>query len=312
MSVFYSTDNLPEFHHAVVTIGTFDGVHLGHQKILKTVIDQARALQGESIVITFHPHPRKLLLPQQDIKILTPLEDKIAKLTELGIDHVIVIPFTKAFASLSAEEYIQDFLVAKCHPQTIVIGYDHHFGSDRKGNIHLLKAVQDKYHFNLIEIPEQLIDEAGISSTKIRKALLAGDVAEARNMMGRYYSLKGRVIKGRQLGRTIGYPTANIHVADSEQLMPGVGIYSVWVKYGSDTYGGMLSIGYNPTVTEDTSMKMEVHIFDFNKEIYDEPLEVQWVQYLRPEYKFDSLEALKKQLQADEIRAKQSLKEQRS
>jgi len=305
MGVFYSTDKLPEFRNAVLTIGTFDGVHLGHQKILKTVTDEAQKINGESIVLTFHPHPRKLLFPQQQLEIITPLEEKINFLSSFGIDHVIVVPFTKEFSQLSAKDYIRDFLVGKFHPHTVVIGYDHHFGSDRSGNITLLKAEQKTYNYQLIEIPEQLIDEAGISSTKIRKALLEGDVKESAAMMGRFYSLKGTVVKGKQLGRTIGYPTANIQLKNTEQLLPAIGVYAVKVNYENALFGGMLSIGYNPTVTEEKTIKIEVNIFEFNREIYGEQLEILFLTRMRGEEKFASLDDLKKQLQADEHYARQ-------
>lgn len=308
MGVFYHTENLPEFQNAVVTIGTFDGVHLGHQAILQTVMDQAEKIHGESIVITFHPHPRKLLFPHQELKILTPLEDKISLLKSLGIDHIVVVPFTTDFSNLSAEQYIHDFLLDKFHPHTIVIGYDHHFGSDRKGNIHLLKATQQECNFQLIEIPEQLIDEAGISSTKIRKSLQEGDVREAALMMGRGYSLKGIVVTGNQLGRTIGYPTANLRLIDTDQLMPSLGIYGVQVRYKEELLGGMLSIGYNPTVTDQKTIKIEVNLFDFNKDIYGDPLELIFIGYMRGEQKFESLQALTIQLKKDEEMAKSILK----
>lgn len=312
MGVFYSTERLPKFKNAVITIGTFDGVHLGHQKILKTVIDEAHKVQGESIVITFYPHPRKLLFPQQPISILTPLEEKISLLTAIGIDHILIVPFTIEFSKLSARQYVKEFLVEKFHPHTIVIGYDHHFGSDRKGNIHLLEQLQQTYAFQLIEIPEQLIDEAGISSTKIRKSLQGGAVSDAAMMMGRNYRLKGEVIRGNQLGRTIGYPTANLKLNDAEQLMPALGIYCVQVVYEKKHYGGMLSMGYNPTVTQEKTIKIEVNIFDFDKEIYGETLELVFVEKMRDEQKFDSLEALKEQLKQDEIKAKQILKNNNS
>ncbi|HTN44935.1 MAG TPA: bifunctional riboflavin kinase/FAD synthetase [Flavipsychrobacter sp.] len=308
MGVFYHTDNLPEFKNAVVTIGTFDGVHLGHQAILQTVIDKAIEMQGESIVITFHPHPRKLLFPHQELKMLTPLEDKISLLKNLGIDHIVVVPFTTEFSNLSAEQYIHDFLVDQFHPHTIVIGYDHHFGSDRKGNIHLLKATQLECNFQLIEIPEQLIDEAGISSTKIRNSLQTGDVREAAMMMGRGYSLKGTVITGNQLGRTIGYPTANLSLTDTDQLLPCLGIYCVQVRYKEELLGGMLSIGYNPTVTDQKTIKIEVHLFDFDRDIYGDALELIFIQYMRGEQKFESVQALTAQLKKDEVMAKSILK----
>lgn len=304
MSVFYNTDNLPKFKNAVITIGTFDGVHLGHQKILKTVIDKAKEVNGESVVITFHPHPRKLLFPQQPLKILTPLSAKIWLLSSLGIDHIVVVPFTKEFAALSASQYIKEFLIEKLNPHTIVIGYDHHFGQDRSGNIQLLKQEQNDFGYKLMEIPEQVIDEISISSTKIRSALMSGKVAESAKMTGRNYSIKGKVVKGRQLGRAIGYPTANIQPLDSEQIIPAIGIYCVQVKSKHKLYGGMLSIGYNPTVTDEKTIKIEVNIFDFDQSIYNEEVEVFFIEKMRDEEKFDSLDALKEQLKMDEMMAR--------
>ncbi len=307
MSVFYNSEKLPLFRNAVITIGTFDGVHLGHQKILRTITDTAKNIGGESVVITFDPHPRRLISPDKELKILTPLENKIELISSQGVDHIVVVPFTLEFSTLSAEQYISDFLIEKFHPNTIVIGYDHHFGSDRTGNIQLLKSVQQQYNYQLIEIPEQLVDEAGISSTKIRTALQNGNVQDAATMMGRSYSLKGKVIKGKQLGRTIGYPTANIDAADNDQLLPSVGIYCVKVVHESKEFGGMLSIGYNPTVTDEHTIKIEVNIFDFDKNIYDDLLEIVFINYMRSEEKFDSLEALKSQLAKDELMARKML-----
>lgn len=308
MALFFDTGHLPGFKNAVVTIGTFDGVHLGHQKILQTVIDEARAVQGESMVITFDPHPRKLLFPEKELKILTPLQEKLALISSIGIHHIVVVPFTKEFSSLSAQQYIQDFLIGKFHPHTIVIGYDHHFGNDRKGNIRLLEKEQTVYGYKLIEIPEQVVDEASISSTKIRNALLNGNVQESAAMMGRYYRIKGTVIKGNQLGRTIGYPTANLRLLDENQLLPAIGIYCVQVRYGNFLYGGMLSIGHNPTVTQEKSIKIEVHIFEFHKEIYGEEIELVFIDKMRNEEKFSSVEELKMQLKKDEVAAREVLR----
>lgn len=307
MALFFDTGHLPEFKNTVVTIGTFDGVHLGHQKILQTVIDQACEVNGESMVITFDPHPRKLLFPDKELKILTPLREKLALISSIGIHHIVVVPFTKEFSSLSAQQYIQDFLIGKFHPHTIVIGYDHHFGNDRGGNIRLLKKEQNVYGYKLIEIPEQVVDEASISSTKIRNALLNGNVQESAAMMGRPYSIKGIVVKGNRLGRTIGYPTANIRLQDENRLLPAIGIYCVQVKYANTLYGGMLSIGYNPTVTDEKTIKIEVNIFDFDKKIYGEELEIVFIDKMRDEQKFASLNALKAQLKKDEEMAKKRL-----
>lgn len=307
MALFFDTGHLPAFKNAVVTIGTFDGVHLGHQKILQTVIDQARAVQGESMVITFDPHPRKLLFPDKELKILTPLQEKLALISSIGIHHIVVVPFTKEFSSLSAQQYIRDFLIGKFHPHTIVIGYDHHFGNDRGGNIRLLEKEQTVYGYKLIEIPEQVVDEASISSTKIRNALLNGNVQESAAMIGRYYRIKGTVVKGNQLGRTIGYPTANIQLSDEAQLLPAMGIYCVQVKHENVLYGGMLSIGYNPTVTSEKTIKIEVHIFDFYKDIYGDAVEILFVDKMRNEEKFSSLEELKMQLKKDEAAAREIL-----
>lgn len=301
MAVFFNIDSLPHFKNAVITIGTFDGVHQGHRTILKKVVDRANEVNGESVLITFEPHPRKLLFPEQPLWFITPLEQKLKLVTDAGIQHIIVVPFTKEFSQLSAEGYVEDFLVKTFNPHTIIIGYDHHFGHDRTGNIELLKKFQEKYPYQLIEIQAQLIDEAAVSSTKIRKALKDGQVGEASAMLGRHHIIRGMVVRGAQLGRTIGYPTANIRLNEPEQIIPGIGIYAVFVTHDGIQYKGMLSIGYNPTVTNDRSIKIEVNIFDFNKDIYDEMIEVSFVARLRDEVKFDGLEALTEQLHQDKV-----------
>lgn len=299
MAVHYTTDNLPTFNNAVVTIGTFDGVHAGHQVILDQVVQQARQQDGTSVLVTFHPHPRKLVFPDQPIHVLTPLEEKISLVTATGIDEVIVVPFTQEFASLSAEEYITDFLVKKIAPKTIIIGYDHHFGNDRKGNIELLNDMKDECGFNVIEIEAQIIDEAAISSTKIRKAIAAGDVLVAREMLNRPYRINGKVVKGNQLGRTIGYPTANITLQDPEQRLPAGGVYAVKAIHDGNTYSGMLNIGYRPTVSEEKLLNTEVHLFDFDKDIYGDNISIDFIERVRHEQKFDGIDQLKQQLDND-------------
>lgn len=307
MAIFYSTDNLPSFQNAVITIGTFDGVHTGHKAILNKVVEHATATGGESVLITFHPHPRKLIFPDQKIDILTPQEEKIKLITAIGIQHIVVVPFTKEFAALSAKEYISDFLVKHFQPKSIVIGYDHHFGQDRKGNISLLNEVKNEFGFEVVEISAQLIDDATVSSTKIRKALLNGEVHDASQMLGRDYSLTGTVVKGAQLGRTIGYPTANIQPADDEQLIPAVGVYAVRVMIDGTSYNAMMNIGYKPTVTNEHLLTIETHIFNFSEDIYEKKLQIQFASRLRNEQKFKSLDELKQQLAQDKINAEAAL-----
>jgi riboflavin kinase/FMN adenylyltransferase len=307
MAIFYTTDNLPVFQSPVITIGTFDGVHLGHYAILEKVRQHANHIGGESILLTFEPHPRKLIFPDQPIKILTPLDKKIELVGNAGIRHVVVVPFTKDFACLSAREYVTDFLVSLFHPAAIVIGYDHHFGNDRKGNIDLLKELQGDYGFEVVEIPAQLIEDATVSSTKIRNAITAGHVGEASSMLGRYYTLAGRVVKGAQIGRTIGYPTANIVPHDAEQIIPGNGVYAVNVLHEGSAYPAMLNIGYRPTVSSEKVLHIEAHLFDFSGNLYDADIEISFVQRLRDEQKFGSLDELKAQLGKDEDAARSIL-----
>jgi riboflavin kinase/FMN adenylyltransferase len=301
MAIFLNTQNLPSFKNAVITIGTFDGVHLGHETILHEVVRHAKEMDGESIVITFEPHPRKLLFPDQPLKLLTPLDHKLELIQEAGIQHVVVAPFTHAFSMLSAEDYIEHFLVKYFKPATIVIGYDHHFGHDRRGNLTLLKQFETTYNYKVVEIPAQLIEQAAVSSTKIRKALNEGHVQEAAHMLGRNYSITGTVIRGAQLGRTIGYPTANIQLTEPDQLIPAIGIYAARATWKEQQLNGMMSVGHNPTVTDEKKIHIEINIFDFDQDIYNETLEISFISYLRNEEKFPSLEALKEQLHQDKL-----------
>ncbi len=307
MAVFYLSDSLPRFRCPVITIGTFDGVHCGHKSILKAVADQSKDAGGESIVITFEPHPRKLLFPHLPLQLITPLAQKLELIIAAGIDHVVVVPFTKSFAALSARDYIAEFLVQRFQPEMIIIGYDHHFGHDRTGNIALLRQMQTVFGYAVREIPARMIEQAAVSSTKIRVALQEGRVGDASQMLGRKYTLRGTVIRGARLGRTLGYPTANLQPAGSDQLIPSTGIYAVWVKLHEKVFGGMLSIGFNPTVSDGKELHIEVHILDFHESVYGEELEVHFVQWLRNEVHFPSLEALKDQLQEDERHARSIL-----
>jgi len=307
MAVFTDINHLRQFRNAVLTIGTFDGVHTGHRAILNEVVQHAGRVGGESVLLTFEPHPRKVLFPEQPLGILTPLNKKLSLVTDTGIDHVVVVPFTPVFANLSATEYVRNFLVDTFHPHSIVIGYDHHFGHDRTGNIDLLRRLAPEYGYEVLEIPAQLIADAAVSSTRIRNAISAGNVTEAMAMLGRIYTVSGKVVHGNRLGRTIGYPTANMAIDETDQIMPGVGIYAVQVLHNGALYGGMMSIGYNPTVTDSRDIKAEVHIFDFDAEIYGHELEIGFMARLRDEQKFFSLEQLTEQLHADKVAALQVL-----
>ena len=308
MAVFYDIHNLPPLRNAVITVGTFDGVHKGHKVILQEVADHARKVGGESVLITFDPHPRKLLFPNEPLGIITPLESKQQLVHESGIHHIIVIPFTQEFSQLSAREYIEHFLVGKFHPHSIVLGYDHHFGHDRLGNIDMLKEYAPVFGYELIEIPAQLIEAAAVSSTRIRNAIKEGRVEDAAHMLGRDYTLKGIVVHGNQLGRTIGYPTANLDPLDKEQIVPALGIYAIQAKHDGVIYDGMLSIGYNPTVTDKKELRIEANLFDFDKDIYGDELELAFVQKLRNEEKFNSLVELTDQLHRDKVNTLVALK----
>ncbi|MFI5196698.1 MAG: bifunctional riboflavin kinase/FAD synthetase [Chitinophagales bacterium] len=301
MAIYFDTKHLPAFKNAVLTIGTFDGVHKGHKVILQEVVSHAKKVNGESVLITFEPHPRKLLFPGQPLGIITPLHEKLQLVTEEGITHIVVVPFTKEFSMLSAQEYIERFMVNIFHPHSIVIGYDHRFGHDRKGNIKLLEKYAPIYHYELMEIPPQLIDEAAVSSTKIRHAIKEGRMEYTNLMLGRNYSMKGTVIHGNKLGRTLGYPTANIQPQEREQIIPANGIYAIRALHDNKKYNGMLSIGYNPTITDIKELRIEVNLFDFDKQIYGDTLEICFIKKLREEQKFDSIEALKKQLHRDKV-----------
>ncbi|ANE49404.1 bifunctional riboflavin kinase/FAD synthetase [Flavisolibacter tropicus] len=300
MQVHHSIDLLPVFNNAVVTIGTFDGVHLGHQQIIKALLNEVEKVNGESIIITFHPHPRKIVQPDTSLQLINTLDEKIELLEKQGIDHLVVVPFSPAFASLSADDYIKEFLIQKFHPKVIVIGYDHHFGKGRKGNYQLLEKQKEIWGYNLIEIPKHLLNEADISSTKVRKALLKSDIHSANKLLGYDFFFEGKVVKGDQLGRELGYPTANMEYTDPDKIHLGEGVYAVEVLVAGIVKQGMLSIGKRPTLN-DTIERVEVNIFDFNENLYGETIRVIVKSFLRPQIKYNDLNALKTQLHQDKI-----------
>ncbi len=300
---------IPKLSSTIVTSGSFDGVHLGHQTILHRLTELKRQHTGcQTVVITFYPHPRQVLKPDQKTLLLSSFAEKVALLDEQGIDHLVVIPFTKEFSRTTSQEFIQEILIDKLDTQHLVIGYDHRFGHNREGGFDYLQANQDQYPFRIEEIPRQEIDESGISSTKIREALANGQPEVSNRYLGHNYAITGKVIRGQQIGRTMGYPTANLEVFEENKLIPTDGIYAVWVIHEGKRYGGMLSIGIRPTIGEKLSRTIEVNIFDFKKDIYGDSLTLEFVAYLRPEEKYDGLKELTEQLGRDKVRALEALK----
>lgn len=318
MQVHREINKLPSFKNAAITIGTFDGVHTGHLQIIQQLKKEAKQNNGESVIITFDPHPRMILNPpkkQPPIKLLNTLSEKIELLEKKGIDHLVIVPFTLEFSHQSAEEYISDFLVSKFYPKTIIVGYDHRFGKNRTGDYKLLEQFQNQYNYEVKEIPEHVLHHVTISSTKIREALNEGDINTANEYLGYDYFFEGRVIDGNKLGRTLGYPTANLLISDANKLIPADGIYAVNVSIGKENmdtdlkfiaasnHKGMMSIGFRPTIGDNKKM-IEVNIFDFDKDIYGCYLRIYVTHFMRKEERFDSLEELVTQLAIDERNAK--------
>ncbi|AYB33319.1 bifunctional riboflavin kinase/FAD synthetase [Chryseolinea soli] len=303
MKIYHGIDDFVRLNYAVVTSGTFDGVHVGHQKILSRLRETAGKNGGETVVITFWPHPRLVLHPEHtSLKLLNTFEEKAALLKAQGIHHLVRIPFTKEFSQLSSEEFITQIIVNTIGTRKLVIGHDHHFGKNREGSFEQLLADGPKYGFAVEEIPRQDIDHVGVSSTKIRQALEDGDIDTATHFLGNFYSLTGRVVMGDKLGRLLGYPTANIEVDTAYKLIPADGIYAVTVDHANKRYKGMLYIGNRPTVNG-VKRNIEVNIFDFAQDIYGESLTVHFHKLIRGDIKFNDLEALKEQLHLDKIAA---------
>jgi riboflavin kinase/FMN adenylyltransferase len=298
MQVHRSIEALPPFLNTVITIGTFDGVHQGHKKLIDALTKEAETAHGESVLITFHPHPRKIINPSEHLQLINTLDEKIELLSQTGLDHLVIIPFNKAFAEQSADQYVENFLIDKFHPHTIIIGYDHHFGKGRQGNFNFLAAKADKYGYRLLEIPKYILDEIAVSSTKIRTSLLQSDVETANKLLGYDFFSSGVVVKGDQLGRKLGYPTANLEYDDPDKIQLGDGVYAAYATIEGQTKKGMLSIGNRPTL-KDSTQKVEINIFDWDKDIYGEKLRFTVKKFLRQQEKYASLEELKKQLALD-------------
>ncbi len=301
MRIHYQHLQEPFPVNPVVTVGTFDGVHLGHQTILARLRETAQRLKGETVVITFDPHPRAVLRPVDDsLHILQTVPEKAERLEALGIDHLLILQFTKEFAALSYNEFVEQVLVQTVGTRHLIVGYDHQFGRNREGSFANLRQLGQLFNFNVEEIPAHEIDEVTISSTRIRNALLSGEVSHAAAYLGYPYNLTTNVVEGNQLGRTIGFPTANLEIPGDRKLIPANGVYAVTVRHQKNVYAGMLNIGFRPTVSNMQQRVAEVHLLNFNGNLYGQVLQVEFVERIRNEQKFESLEALVEQLHRDE------------
>jgi len=299
--IFRDLNELAEFKNSVVTIGTFDGVHIGHQKILKKLNNEASSVNGESILFTFYPHPRMVVFPDShNLKLIQTIDEKIESLRHYGLDNVIIYPFTKDFSRLTAFEFVRDILVNKLKVKKLVIGYDHQFGRNREGNIDFLRESAEIFDFEVIEISAQEVDEVNVSSTKIRNSILDGNIDRANDFLGRCFRITGEVVKGNRLGRELGFPTLNLQLLNDHKIIPSEGVYAVEIELMNVVYQGMMNIGKNPTVSDISERKYEVHVFDFDKDVYGEHVVILFHQFIRKEKTFDNLEELKSQIREDE------------
>lgn len=300
MNTFYNIEDFKKVPNAVVTIGTFDGVHRGHQEILRNMVNRAKEIGGESVVVTFYPHPRQVLSHDSGIRFISTQEEKIAHLEALGIDNLIIIKFTKEFAAIPSEDFIKDYLVKNIQPAVLIIGYDHHFGKGRTGDFGMLYELGSQYHFKVEKIQEQDVDNVAVSSTKIRHFLENGDIKHANMLLGYEYSYIGKVVHGQQVGHKMGYPTANIEVAEEFQLIEKQGVYATFAEIGGKSYPAMTYIGKRPTLDDNRPQSIETHIISFDGTLYDKEIKIRFVDFVRDDKKFDNFEALKRQIGIDE------------
>ena len=308
MKVYHDIHSFPKLQFPIVTTGTFDGVHLGHCTILEKLKSYRLVSGHETVVITFNPHPRLVLQPNDNkLELLNSLDEKIELLSKQGIDHLLVIPFDKNFAALSSLEFIEQILVKTIGTKKLVIGHDHHFGKNREGSFENLRQSGPQYGFEVEEIPAKDINHVAISSTKIREALHNGDIITANKFLGYQYKMEGIVVKGRQLGDTIGFPTANLEIIGQRKLIPQNGVYAVTVSIDNSIYQGMMNIGNRPTVETNGERKVEVHILNFSGNLYGKKLQISCVDRIRDEKKFTSLDELKSQLKEDKNQIKSLL-----
>lgn len=304
MQVHYGFESYKNIKNPIVTVGTFDGVHFGHQKIIQRLQKIAKKNNGESVLLTFDPHPRKILLNDQGLKLIHTINEKINILENLGLDHLVIYPFTLEFSKFSAKRYIDELLIQKLGTHTLVIGYDHHFGNDREGNIDLLKKYEKSNPFYLEEIKAHEIEEIKISSTKVRSAIEKGNIHLVNDYCGHFYEFSGEVVRGNGIGKTIGTPTANIKLNSNEKIIPLDGVYAVVCQIKDTNYKGIMNIGFKPTVDEGQKRTVEIHLFDYEKDIYGQDLRTKVIERIRDEVKFNSLKELKSQILKDNEKAK--------
>jgi riboflavin kinase/FMN adenylyltransferase len=307
LKIVQNTSNFSDKEKTYVTIGTFDGVHFGHQKIIEKLIDEAKKADKKSVVLTFFPHPRMVLQKDVSLELINTIEERSTLLEKTGLDYLIIHPFSKEFSRMTALEFVRDILVNQLNISKLIIGYDHHFGKNREGNITQLTEYSHLYDFKVEEIPAQDIDDVSVSSTKIRRALATGNLKTANNFLGYNFMLNGNVVNGKKLGGKIGYPTANIDIKESYKLIPKTGVYIVKSTIDEKTVFGMMNIGNRPTVNGN-HQTIEVHFFDFNQNLYDQNLTIELIYFLRDEEKFDSVEILIQQLKIDEETARDYIK----
>lgn len=307
MKVFTTIPNYPSENKSIVTIGTFDGVHLGHRVILKRMKEIAKKTKGKSVLLTFSPHPRHVLhKDNQDMKLITTLQEKQDLINQAGLDNLVIHEFTKKFSRIKPVNFVRDILVEQLNVHTLVIGYDHHFGRNREGSIQELTTLADLYDFNIEKIDPQYFEDVTVSSSKIRKLIEKGEMVKAKQYLGYEFMLNGKVIKGNSLGKTINFPTANIVVENKWKILPADGVYAVKIVLEEKEYKGMMNIGQKPTV-DGNGLSLEVNIFDFNQDIYGKGIEIRFGKRIRDERKFEDLQALKKQLLIDKNKAIQIL-----
>ena len=308
MKIYHDFTDFVKVPNAIVTIGTFDGVHQGHRAILSDMVNAAKSIDGETVVITFYPHPRQVLnIDSANLRFITSQEEKIKHLEEIGIDNLIVVNFTKEFSLLPSDVFIRDYVIEKINPAKIVIGYDHHFGNNRTGDFSQLQELASQYNFEVQRIEAHDVENIAVSSTKIRHSLQCGDVEHANLLLGYQYSYVGKVVSGNKIGREIGYRTANLDVKKEFRLIEMPGVYATYVDFEDKVYKSMTNIGKKPTINAGNDENIEVHIFDFDGDIYEKDVKIRFVKRIRDERKFDSLDDLKQQITLDEIQIRELL-----
>lgn len=309
MKIYKDPKEIGKIKNPVVTIGTFDGVHTGHQMVISHVVDTARRLDGESVLMTFEPHPRKVVQPGYNLKLILSMEERERLFEQLGIDHLVIIHFTKAFSQLSSEEFLIDYVSKPIKPVKMIIGYDHQFGKDRKGDIHFLRQMAGEHGFSVEQVEMLDVDGEPVSSTRIREAIKTGNMKLAARLLGFHYSISGTVVMGNQIGRTLGFPTANIHPDEPEKLIPYYGVYATMVECQGKMYKGMSNIGIRPTLNEHR-LTIEVNIFDFDQDIYGERIRLFFLEHTRDEKRFRDLDLLRRRLIIDQIKVRKILDEE--